>query len=240
MKYALLIGINYIGTPSELRGCINDAENMKKQLIQQHGYAPENITMLTDHTETKPTKHNILAILQTYTHQQNMSQFFFHYSGHGSYTRDTNKDEKDGKDECLVSIDHQYIIDDELKLIFEKIDASVFCLFDCCHSGTAIDLGFQYEFMKHAWANVGKPSGKQNILMISGCMDKQTSADAYINGNFQGAMTYAYLNAMNRYNHNPTLLQLVLGMRNFLRNSNFSQLPQLNCNKRIEINSKWL
>lgn len=239
-KHAFLVGINYIGTANELRGCINDVQAMKQQLIQHHGYLEENITLINDHTETKPTKHNILSILQTFTHQENMTQFFFHYSGHGSYTQDTNRDEQDGKDECLVSIDLDYILDDELKVIFDKINAQIYCLFDCCHSGTSLDLGFQYAFMKHKWTSVGLSSGTQNILMISGCTDKQTSADAYINGNYQGAMTYAYITTMQRYQQQPSLLQLVLGMRNILRSGNFQQLPQLNSNKKIDLNTKWL
>lgn len=240
MKYALLIGINYLGTHSQLRGCINDAENMKHQLIESHGYLEQNITMLTDYTDVKPTKHNILTSLNSYTDQHDLTELFVHYSGHGSYTKDRNNDEHDGNDECLVSFDHQYILDDELKTLFSSIDSPIFCLFDCCHSGTALDLGFQYNFFKHKWTSVGKSDNRKNILMISGCTDKQTSADAYIDKKFQGAMTYAYLNAMTRYHNRPTLLQLVLGMRNILRKGKFQQLPQLNCNKNLDLNTKWL
>ncbi len=239
-KYALLIGINYIGTPNELRGCINDVENMKNDLIQNHGYLQENITVMTDNTEIKPTKYNILTILNSFTHQEDMEQFFFHYSGHGSYTGDASGDEKDGRDECLCPIDDTYILDDELKVIFDKFVSPVFCLFDCCHSGTAIDLQFQYAFMKHKWISMGKTTRNNNIVMVSGCEDKQTSADAYIDGKFQGAMTYSYLQAMQRYSNRPTLLQLVLGMRNILRGGNYRQMPQLNCNKQLDINTKWL
>ena len=48
---------------------------------------------------------------------------FFHYSGHGSYIKDENGDEVDGKDECLCPIDYAYsgmIIDDEIKGILQN------------------------------------------------------------------------------------------------------------------------
>src|SRR3989338_5765890 len=58
-KYALLIGINYTGTPNALAGCINDTKNIQTELIKR-GYPSENITILTDETLTKPTRENIL------------------------------------------------------------------------------------------------------------------------------------------------------------------------------------
>jgi len=37
VKRALIIGINYTGTPSQLHGCVNDAENMHA-FLQGQGY----------------------------------------------------------------------------------------------------------------------------------------------------------------------------------------------------------
>lgn len=54
-KRALLIGINYRETPSELRGCINDVNNVKEFLLTK-GYKEKYITILTDDTEVKPTQ----------------------------------------------------------------------------------------------------------------------------------------------------------------------------------------
>ena len=62
MKRALLVGINYRGTKSELSGCINDVENVKKYLLKR-GYSEENIVVLTDDTPVKPTKSNILKCI---------------------------------------------------------------------------------------------------------------------------------------------------------------------------------
>ena len=57
-KKALLIGINYLNTPYELSGCIDDANRMHN-LLNSYGF--KDIKMLTDLTNQKPTRDNILA-----------------------------------------------------------------------------------------------------------------------------------------------------------------------------------
>lgn len=46
-RKALLIGINYFGQSSELRGCINDVKNVK-QFLTRHGYQEDDMVVLTD------------------------------------------------------------------------------------------------------------------------------------------------------------------------------------------------
>src|SRR5690242_11993178 len=104
IKYALLVGINYKGSQNELSGCINDVTDMRAALIQYFGYAPEHITLISDDTDIKPTRANILAQLALLCSHADASQVFFHYSGHGSYVRDTNHDESDGRDECICPV----------------------------------------------------------------------------------------------------------------------------------------
>ena len=45
------------------------------------------------------------------------------------------------------------------------------------------------------------------VTMFSGCRDDQTSADANIQGTSEGAMSWAFLETMNRI-PNPTYLQV--------------------------------
>ena len=64
-KKAVLIGINYLGTESELNGCINDAWRMHDCLIKRFGFSKDDITVLVDNDDsyTQPTGKNIkLAI----------------------------------------------------------------------------------------------------------------------------------------------------------------------------------
>jgi hypothetical protein len=56
--------------------------------------------------------------------------------------------------------------------------------------------------------NYGVNAGEQKMVtMFSGCRDDQTSADANIQGTSEGAMSWAFLETMNRI-PNPTYLQV--------------------------------
>uniref|UniRef100_A0A0E0MJB1 Peptidase C14 caspase domain-containing protein n=2 Tax=Oryza punctata TaxID=4537 RepID=A0A0E0MJB1_ORYPU len=47
-KLATLVGCNYAGTPNELQGCINDVAAMRNALANRFGFAPSDVTVLTD------------------------------------------------------------------------------------------------------------------------------------------------------------------------------------------------
>ncbi|KAF4585127.1 hypothetical protein EYR40_001964 [Pleurotus pulmonarius] len=47
-KKAVCIGINYIGSSNELKGCINDAWHVRDFLVDSHGFKAQDILMLTD------------------------------------------------------------------------------------------------------------------------------------------------------------------------------------------------
>ena len=61
MKKAVLIGINYNGSSAQLNGCINDTKNVYDILVKNFGYKPENIVMINDESQIKPTRDNILS-----------------------------------------------------------------------------------------------------------------------------------------------------------------------------------
>lgn len=70
-KKALLIGINYVGTESELSGCVNDVLNLRKFITERWGYENENIVTVTDDPKVSsiaPTRKNInLSKMQSRT-----------------------------------------------------------------------------------------------------------------------------------------------------------------------------
>jgi hypothetical protein len=76
-----------------------------------------------------------------------------------------------------------------------------------------------------------------NVFMISGCMDTQTSADAYINKQAQGAMTWSFLETLNS---KSTLSwnELIVNMRSLLANSQYEQIPQFSSGKNIDFITK--
>ena len=232
-KKALLVGINYVGTDNELNGCIQDAENIASRLV---GF--KTISMLTDYTAIKPTKANIVReFTQLLSRAISGDCLLFAFSGHGSQVKDKNGDEADGKDEGIFTLDEKLIVDDELNLIIKqrlKSGVTLFVLTDCCHSGTILDLKYNYigylENPKNA-----ETSG--HVIMISGCRDEQTSADAYINGKSQGAMTWAFL-----ANLQPevTWRKLVENMCFSLKESGYTQVPKISSGRFINLDSKFL
>jgi len=230
-KKALLVGINYIGTSNALAGCINDVNNIHTYL----GSKGFTCQLITDHTVLKPTRDNILhALTQLLVNAVDGDVLVFEYSGHGTYVRDTNRDEVDGYDEAMVCLDRR-ILDDELKSLLVnhlKKGVTLFVLMDCCHSGTILDLKYQYDGVDKVNPKNLETAGK--VYMISGCMDRQTSADAMINKQAQGAMTWSLLNTLKT---NITWRELLQSMRTLLKKSGYIQIPQLSTGTLEDMNS---
>jgi metacaspase-1 len=151
---AVMIGINYVGAEQgELSGCHNDALNMKNYIMKVHGFDEENIVVLLDDGEHEsPTKENILAaIAKVASETQPGDALFLHYSGHGTKVADTSGDEADKNDEAIVPVDYNdvgLIMDDDLyEALVKPLPKGAFavCLFDCCHSGTVLDLPYVFK-----------------------------------------------------------------------------------------------
>ena len=90
-KLALLIGINRYPAPiNSLKGCVNDVHLQRQLLIHRFGFNPDDIMVLTDDTELKPTRNNILQAFQQHLIAQATpgDVVVFHYSGHGSQVID--------------------------------------------------------------------------------------------------------------------------------------------------------
>tara|TARA_Y100000389_G_scaffold204545_1_gene257862 strand:- start:5097 stop:6059 length:963 start_codon:yes stop_codon:yes gene_type:complete len=238
-KFACLIGINYQNTSSELHGCVNDVLKLRNILQTKLGYKSNNIMTLTNN---QGTRNNILAnfarLLQNSIEGDTL---FFSFSGHGAFTKDLNSDEDDGRDEFIVCVDNKSIIDDEFKIIIDKYlkpNVKLFALFDNCHSGTILDLPYQYiatdEFKTH-----NSTDTKGEVICLSGCRDNQVSMDAYIKGTFNGAMTWALsevLSTQEKMTWNTCLSRL----RSKLKQRGFKQLPQLTCGTKLDFTDKFV
>lgn len=243
-KRAVIIGINYENTSHELRGCINDARNLREYLVETGNLGnDEQACYMTDGASVLPTRDNILAkYAEMLRGAQAGDKLFLTYSGHGYYTWDRSGDEADGRDELLVSIDNRAVLDDELKRITQenlKEGVTVFILLDCCHSGTLMDLRYNYLSSgdyDQPMVNSASEETKGNVYLISGCMDNQTGADAYINYTFQGAMTWAFLRAV-RENPDASWKQLLTRMRSLLA-PYFTQIPQLSSGRPLNVDDR--
>lgn len=131
-KIALLVGVsNYTDKNSDLNGIYKDIKKMKT-LFEHLGY---KTVVLYDEESM-----GILKTLNKYGKELSSKDFFaFYYSGHGSYVKDKNGDETDGKDETLVLSDgeiNKHLTDDRLDNTFAQIKARKLMIFDSCHSGT--------------------------------------------------------------------------------------------------------
>jgi hypothetical protein len=239
-KRALLVGINYIGTHSELFGCINDV-NAIKERIMHGGFS--DISIITDLTPKKPTRATILDEFKLLLSTSRPGDLlFFCYSGHGSYTLDRNSDETDGRDEMIVSCDLKGIVDDELKALIQtylKPGATLFAMFDSCFSGSVLDLKYQYldslNYDNYT-ENEKQLETQGNVFMVSGCTDKQTSVDAFINNKASGAMTWSFLEAV-KEKTSCTWRELIKSMRDKLRLSEFDQVPQFSSGTFVDIDA---
>lgn len=246
-KLALLVGINYTNTVNELYGCINDTNNIQTLLNQKYGY--NNFTFLTDNTNKKPTKQNIIGeFTNLLSNAMSGDSLFFLYSGHGSFTADLNRDELDGQDELIVPIDatslKTCILDDEFNKIIKdnlKSGVKLFALFDSCHSGTMLDLKYTYSDFTNVTINPNVTETVGQVYMISGCKDDQTSEDAVINDGKKiinsGALTFSFLKSIEKEGTNVTIKKLIETMLTILKDGGFTQTPLFSCGKSIDIST---
>ena len=240
-KLALVIGINYYGQNGELRGCITDTNKIIRTLKDRCGYTDSQIILLTDETTKTPTKSNILNAIDDFVDRANKEsakELWFSYSGHGSYTWNYGGDnEKDSKDEALVPLDYAQsglITDDALNSkLLQRLpkDAKLFSIIDACHSGTSLDLPFIYR-VDTGFEEHGGDKDILDVCKISGCRDYQTSADAYINDKFQGALTFTFIKTLDDFRYNMTPKQIIGKMKNFLKQNGYTQIPTLAMSKK--------
>lgn len=259
VKKALLVGINYFGTNCELAGCINDISNMKQVLIKKYGFLESDMLILSDDQTAQvshmPTCKNILAGINWLVGGSKYGdRLFMHYSGHGSYINDLNGEEKDGKDECICPCDYSssgFIVDDVLRTNLTKIPAGckLTCIYDSCHSGTIVDLRYNYIQSGVDTLVITKDLKYSNtlgdIIVFSGCEDKATSADTSETNPLtgikqqQGAMTYAFIETLKQSNYNIKYKTLISRVRKLLRDKQYTQVPQMSTGKFLNIASSF-
>lgn len=250
-KKALSVRINKYANPgSDLRGCVNDSLMIREMLKKHFGFNRSDITLLLDH---QATQSNMIAALKDLVDGAKPGDVLvFHYSGHGSNVVDYNNDENDGYDEIICPHDLDWnnpFTDDMLSDLLKVEDGvNLTMIMDCCNSGT-INREFmrpgefspvKARFLMPPTALIANQHERErlikrtiesqkhnNSMLISGCRDDQTSADAWIDGEFHGAFTF-YLNECLKLN-NWTLNMSTLheGVTKALTYHNYTQRPVL-------------
>ena len=263
-KRALLIGINkYKIDGADLRGCVNDVEDLRSALVECYGFKKSDITVLTDFAATKKAMQDGIKALLRQSKKGDVA--VVHYSGHGSNVPDDNGDESDGRDEILCPTNLDWtdpLRDDWLRTTFDGMKAGVnlTVIMDCCHSGTNTreflppDAPVKQRYLPSPaslWAVESGRSLPRKVtseirrssrsvrktkdvvkadlpeVLITGCRDTQTSADAFINGRYNGALTFALVDAMRKGKTALTYKELHDRAAGVLKTRKFDQVPQL-------------
>ena len=260
---AVLFGINYnTSADAKLRGCINDVKNIASLLKTKMNFG--EIYTYTDEVSNEPvTKANIINVLTQLAREcreEQISTVWIHFSGHGSQVRDWSNDEEDGLDECFIASDYKrggIITDDEFNMYFRLFPTTtkIICVFDCCHSGTMLDLKYSYQcndnmnvYQTVDMSSISQRDGsydvvENNIIMLSGCEDDQTSADAFNVMNkrtFTGALSSCLIETLNAVHFDISLYELVENLHRMLRKKNFTQKPMLSSTHVIKKTDKFL
>ena len=263
-KRALLIGINkYQMDGADLRGCVNDVQDLSAALTEFYGFEKRDITTLIDGAATQ--KAMLAGIKRLVRDSKKGDVVVLHYSGHGSNVPDNDGEESDGRDETLCPTDLDWddpFRDDWLRREFDRLKDGVnfTVIMDCCHSGTntrAIlppDAPIKQRYLPSPWGLKAAESGRslpkkvtselrrstrsarkgRDIVkaelpevLITGCRDTQTSADAFINSRYNGALTFSLVDAIRRTKGRLTYNELHDRASATLKARNFDQVPQL-------------
>lgn len=143
--------------------------------------------------------------------------------------------------DCLVYTDGQATVENYKKIVARAVSllspgATVVIPADCCFSGTNTR---HFDSSKHPTKNryidPGLPpvekvrtkiftAGDLNWIAMSGCGEHQTSADAYINGNYVGAYSFYGDLVMRK---GMTYLEWNEAIRKYLPGNGFDQAPEI-------------
>jgi len=162
-------------------------------LIRERGYSssPSDMVLITDvpqnrGTAFEPTGANMMAAFHwLVTGNQPGDSLFLSYSGHGAQVRDPDGDRDSGFDDTICPVDfqsHGQIDSDTLHkcLVSPMIpSARLTVVFDCCHSGSAIELPYVF-----------RPNSRGEVNLIDNVKQGISLAGAAINlvhGGFSAA-----------------------------------------------------
>jgi hypothetical protein len=148
-RWAVVIGIGHYDRPTipGLQYPVADADSFYQVLIEKANFKKENVLLLTDKTEKRPTLRNIKWALGTFLARsaQRDDLVIIYYAGHGAPEVDPRGTEPDGLAKYLIPSDTDpddlystALPMDEVQTIFGRIEAEQVVVFlDACYSGAA-------------------------------------------------------------------------------------------------------
>lgn len=253
MKRALCIGINdYPGDRNDLNGCVNDARNWSQLLIDQFDFPRSAVTVLTNEEGTKQRFLDAVRSLMAKTTRGDV--LVLTVSAHGSYVADTSGDEP-MYDEVIVPHDSSQadITDDELRTLFADLGSgvSLTVIADTCFSGSVtraaplreppdkrrvrflspaargqpVLTGEQLRLARSRRSALYPESGMKELLLAA-ANDKQYATDAFIDGNYAGAMSHFAMQIIRDANYQISWSELHRRLIDLIA-ADYSQDPQL-------------
>jgi hypothetical protein len=148
-RWAVVIGVGAYDSPQipRLKYTVSDAEAIYRTLIGPAGFKKDNVLLLSDTAERKPTLRNIKWALGTFLARSAAREdtVVIFFAGHGAPEVDQRGLERDGLAKYLIPLDADAddlystaLPMDELQTIFGRIEAErVVAFVDACYSGAA-------------------------------------------------------------------------------------------------------
>jgi len=254
-----VVGINYSkhrDSRLRLEWGVIDAQEMARFLHERLGFHLPNIRILTDDKhdkrENRPTEAHIVAAMHWLVEgAQPGDSLFFYFSGHATQIKDTDGDEPDGFDECLCAVDYGgtkkrptgLVVDDTMHDIMVKPlpkGCRLTAVFDCCHSGTILDLPYIYDSRGLLKLNrpdiVRRKASDAIVISLSACKD---DGEAYEAGG-GGALRRAFIQYAMRWGNGGTHLQAIGSLRAFMADNGYVQRPQLSSSHWIDTDQPFI
>ncbi|KAI9440070.1 caspase domain-containing protein [Lactarius indigo] len=265
-KKALLVGINYSAHRDprlRLQWAVEDAREMAQFLRRRFGFEEKNIRLLRDDQQDRPwdlpTEANIrVAMSWLVEGAQPGDSLFFYFSGHATQAKDMNRDERDGRDECMCAMDYTgsaqfpispttpgIIVDDDINSIMVQPlpqGCRLTAVLDCCHSGTLLDLPFIYDShgrLKSSdnLSTVEQKSSPADVISLSACKDSENAYEVPAGG---GALRKAFIEYMTNSGTRGTYFDIIWSLRFYMNANGIRQRPQLSSSHPIDIKQRFI
>ncbi len=182
------------------------------------------------------------------------NSYFFAYSGHGGLKDSSTETQEIGSDCVIYPQDFQVngsILDDEIReQLVNKIGSGdrLFALMDACHSASSMDLRWACTLTQGPKGDVfgvvkceDTPETLGEVVMLSGCMDNETSSDIVLEGKGCGALTHSFISSLKDCNFqidNALLLQKVRDI--LVKGRLSSQKPCMTFGRKLSLHRKFM
>ncbi len=233
---ALVFGLNYqYDEKASLQGCINDANRMSSFLRNKLKIPVRTLNDI--HNRNQTSRKGIIRELRKLakrTRKNKLDLVWLHFSGHGNQTK-KGKGERDRKNEVIYPSDFRQngtIVDNLLNKLLSRFwhRTKIICVFDCCHSGTILDLRYSWRLNGKSRLENNKCRIKAKTICFSGCLDNQTASDTNaFSQKFSGAMTHCLLHGLIKEG-TEDIFEIYNSTSRYLKRTGFTQLPLLSSN----------